>query len=351
MLDLFKYWYKKYFSNPEAFILLWVLLVVFGLGILVGEIFAPVIFSLVIAYLLGWWINLLINYGISRRFAYLIVYMLFLAIFIAAILILLPLLWRQCSNLFADLPQMLHHANNSLIELVEKYPAYFSKQQIDTLISSLLIDIQNWAKIKVSSSLSYIPGIISWLVYLFLVPLLVFFFLKDSKAIIKWIVRFLPKNSKVLHTVWREMDKQIGNYIRGKIIQITIVSFINAIVFLYFDLHYAILLAVLIGFSVIIPYVGAIITTLPVVLVGYLEWGISPHLTYLLIAYFIVQAMDGNILVPILFSNAVNLHPVAIIVAVLFFGTVWGVWGVFFAIPLATLIKTVLMVWPKGDLS
>ena len=107
----------------------------------------------------------------------------------------------------------------------------------------------------------------------------------------------------------------------------------------------------MIGFSVIIPYVGAIITTLPVVLVGYLEWGISPHLTYLLIAYFIVQAMDGNILVPILFSNAVNLHPVAIIVAVLFFGTVWGVWGVFFAIPLATLIKTVLMAWPKGDLS
>lgn len=347
MLDIFKSWYKRYFSNPEAIILLLVLVVIFGLWILVGEIFAPVIVSLVIAYLLGWWINLLVNHNIPRNFAYLIIYTGFLAIFVVAIFILLPLLWRQFSNLFTDLPQMLHHANASLIELAEKYPAYFSKQQIDTLISSILIDMQHWAKIKVSSSLSYIPGIISWLVYLFLVPLLVFFFLKDGKEIINWLARFLPKNRKVLNTVWLEMDQQIGNYIRGKIIQITIVSFANGLVFLYFELHYAVLLAVIIGFSVVIPYVGAILTTLPLILVGYLQWGFSPQLMYLLISYFIVQAVDGNILVPILFSNAVNLHPVAIIIAILFFGTVWGMWGVFFAIPLATLVKTVLIVWPK----
>ena len=347
MLDIFKSWYKKYFSNPEAIILLLVLVVIFSLWILVGEIFAPVIVSLVIAYLLGWWINLLVNHNIPRNFAYLIIYTGFLAIFVVAIFILLPLLWRQFSNLFTDLPQMMHHANTALIELAEKYPAYFSKQQIDTLISSILIDMQHWAKIKVSSSLSYIPGIISWLVYLFLVPLLVFFFLKDGKEIINWLARFLPKNRKVLNTVWLEMDQQIGNYIRGKIIQITIVSIANGLVFLYFELHYAILLAVIIGFSVVIPYVGAILTTLPLILVGYLQWGFSPQLMYLLISYFIVQAVDGNILVPILFSNAVNLHPVAIIIAILFFGTVWGMWGVFFAIPLATLVKTVLIVWPK----
>lgn len=66
-------------------------------------------------------------------------------------------------------------------------------------------------------------------------------------------------------------------------------------------------------------------------------------------AYGIIQALDGNVLVPFLFSEVVNLHPVAIIVAVLFFGGLWGLWGVFFAIPLATLIKALLSAWPRHD--
>jgi putative permease len=67
------------------------------------------------------------------------------------------------------------------------------------------------------------------------------------------------------------------------------------------------------------------------------------------LAYGIVQALDGNVLVPLLFSEAVNLHPVAIIVAVLVFGGLWGLWGVFFAIPLATLVKAVLNAWPTAQ--
>ncbi|EDN67782.1 Protein of unknown function, UPF0118 [Beggiatoa sp. PS] len=63
--------------------------------------------------------------------------------------------------------------------------------------------------------------------------------------------------------------------------------------------------------------------------------------------YLAIQALDGNVLVPLLFSEAVNLHPVAIIVAILVFGGFWGFWGVFFAIPLATLVKALLSAWPR----
>jgi putative permease len=63
--------------------------------------------------------------------------------------------------------------------------------------------------------------------------------------------------------------------------------------------------------------------------------------------YLVIQVLDGNVLVPLLFSEAVNLHPVAIILAVLFFGGIWGIWGVFFAIPLATLIKAIINAWPS----
>lgn len=346
MLNMMKSVYKKYFSNPEAALLILFLLTVFILLWTVGQILAPVITSLVIVYLLQWWVSFLVTHKIPRKIAYFLIYILFLAIFSIVILVLLPLLWRQVTNLFTDLPNMLQTAKSLLINVAEKYPAYFSKEQIDTLVFSILKDIQIWAKTKVSSYLLYIPGLIEWLVYLFLVPLLVFFFLKDRDIIIRWFVKFLPKDRKVLNTIWAEMNKQIGNYIRGKIVQITIVSVANVLVFLYFNLNYAILLAFIIGVSVIVPYVGGVIVTIPLILVGYLQWGFSWQLGYMLLAYAILQAIDANIIVPILFSKAVNLHPIAIIVAVLFFGSIWGLLGIIFAIPLATLVNTILVVWP-----
>jgi putative permease len=109
-----------------------------------------------------------------------------------------------------------------------------------------------------------------------------------------------------------------------------------------------VLLATLVGLSVIIPYIGATVVTIPVALVAYFQWGWSAQFAWLLIAYLVIQVLDGNVLVPLLFSEAVNLHPIAIIVAVLFFGGLWGFWGVFFAIPLATLVQAVIRAWPRA---
>jgi len=114
------------------------------------------------------------------------------------------------------------------------------------------------------------------------------------------------------------------------------------------DLSYAPLLAVIVGLSVLIPYIGAAVVTLPVALVGYFQWGLSSEFAWLLVWYAGIQFLDGNVLVPILFSEALNLHPVAIIGAILVFGGLWGFWGVFFAIPLATLVKALINVWPRS---
>ncbi len=121
------------------------------------------------------------------------------------------------------------------------------------------------------------------------------------------------------------------------------------VTFAVLELRYSVLLAVAVGFSVLIPYIGAAVVTVPVAIVALFQWGVTPEFYYLLIAYGIIQALDGNVLVPVLFSEAVNLHPVAIIVAVLVFGGLWGFWGVFFAIPLATLVKAVWKALPSID--
>jgi putative permease len=107
----------------------------------------------------------------------------------------------------------------------------------------------------------------------------------------------------------------------------------------------------LVGLSVLIPYIGATLVTIPVLLVGYLQWGISNDFAWLIGLYAVIQIIDGNILVPLLFSEVVNLHPVAIVVAVLIFGGIWGFWGLFFAIPLATLVKAIYNAWPRAELA
>ena len=99
-------------------------------------------------------------------------------------------------------------------------------------------------------------------------------------------------------------------------------------------------MVVLSGISVVVPYVGAIAAAVPVFLVGYLQWGLTWDLGWVMIAYTVIQFLDGNVLVPLLFSEAVQLHPVWILFAVVLFGSIWGLWGLFFAIPLATLAKS-----------
>jgi len=157
----------------------------------------------------------------------------------------------------------------------------------------------------------------------------------------------LPKQRDLMSGVWLEVDQQIGNYVRGKVWEILIVGVATYMVFIIFGLKYALLLSALVGLSVLIPYIGATVVSLPVAAIAYFQWGVNSDFWYLMLAYFVVQALDGNVLVPLLFQKVVNLHPVAIIVSILVFGGIWGFWGVFFAIPLATLVNALLIAWPR----
>ena len=348
MIQIVRTWFNRYFSDPEAVLLFFVLMFGFGLVVLIGEILAPVLASIVIAYLLDSIIIHLQPLKVPRLVGVIIVFVGFLGLLLVSFLLLLPLLWKELIALFGNLPNMLIRAQQLILELVTRFPEFVTQEQVNTFVTQLLNDAHHSAKTVLSVSWSSITAIITAVVYLVLVPLLVFFFLKDREKLIQWLVGFLPRNSGILSQVSAEVNSQIGNYIRGKVIEILVVAIATYCVFWYFNLQYAVLLAALVGISVLIPYVGAIVITLPVLLVAYFQWGWGSQLGYFTLIYLIVQGLDANILVPLLFAEAVNLHPVAIVVATLFFGGIWGFWGVFFAIPLATLVKAVLNAWPKS---
>jgi len=193
-----------------------------------------------------------------------------------------------------------------------------------------------------SLSIASVRGFISVLVYLILVPLMVFFLLKDKYKILNWINRILPGHRGLATEVWREVNMQTGNYIRGKIWEILIIWGISYLTFKFLGMNFSMVLSLMVGLSVLVPYVGVTVVFLPVALFAYFQWGLTTDFFYALIAYSVIQLLDGNLLAPLLLSEVVDLHPVAIVVAVLLCGGLWGIWGLFFAIPVATLAHAVL---------
>ncbi len=347
MINFIQDWYRRNFADPQAALLAVFMAVTFSVILVMGDMLAPFLAAIIIAYLLEGPVQYLQRAWGSRIIAVVVVFLVFMTVLLFLVLGLIPLLYRQVAEFFQELPNLINDGRTTLLTLPESYPAFVSVEHVEELMTMMRRSIAAFGENVLSVSLASIPTLITALVFLIVGPLLVFFFLKDKALILGWARDFLPQDRRLLLKVWREMDDQIGNYVRGKINEILIVGVVTYVIFSLMGLSYAALLAVLVGVSVIIPYIGAVAVTFPVAFAGYGQWGWGPDFAWFMVAYAIIQGLDGNLLVPLLFSEAVNLHPVAIILAVLVFGGFWGFWGVFFAIPLATLVKALLNAWPK----
>ena len=349
MFQLFRNWIDRYLSNPQVIILVFLLLVGFLFVSILGTMLAPVLAAVVIAFLLEGIVGRLHALKIPRRVAVLIVFILFIASLVFIMLWLLPLLSRQIGQFLQDLPAMIAGGQQQMMHLPEKYPELISQSQIRQFIDVLSTELTGLGQNLLSLSLASVRGLITSIVYLILVPLLVFFFLKDKELIIAWGKGFLPEDRGLATEVWHEVNLQVVNYVRGKVWEILIVWGVTWVTFLLLELKFPVLLSLFVGLSVLVPYIGATVMFLPVGLIAFFQWGLNSDFVYTMVAYSVIQALDGNLLVPLLLSGVVNLHPVAIIVAVLLFGGLWGIWGLFFAIPLATLVHAVVKVLGTGN--
>ncbi|KGT90205.1 AI-2E family transporter [Pantoea sp. JGM49] len=350
MLALLFQWYKRRFSDPQAIGLLVILLMAFCILFFFSGLLAPLLVALVLAYLLEWPTVRLQRLGCSRTCATSMVLIVFAGILLVMVLIVAPVAWQQGINLLRDLPNMLNKLYVYAAGLPKRFPALVDAGIIDIIVENLRSRLTGLGESLVKYSLASLVGLMTLMIYLVLVPLMVFFLLKDKEQMLNAVRRVLPRNRGLAGVVWQEMNQQITNYIRGKVLEMVAVGFVTWIAFLVLGLNYALLLAVLVGISVLIPYIGAMVVTIPVIGVGLFQWGLGTDFWTMFIVYLVVQALDGNVLVPILFSEAVNLHPLVIILSVVIFGGMWGFWGVFFAIPLATLIKAVVRAWPETTL-
>ncbi|MGD9638163.1 MAG: AI-2E family transporter [Alphaproteobacteria bacterium] len=340
-------WLNRNLSNPQIVYLL--LTVSFGLvaAVFMARTLAPVIAAVIIAYVLDSGVTRLRKLKLPKLLCVWIVFASFFAVLVVSFFVLAPVVFDQVGQFIQQMPNMFNKVQEYLLGLPAKYPQFIEKRQIRDLMTSLGSDAAKFGQRIVTFSLNSILALGTYVVYLVLVPLMVFFFLKDKEAIFAWFSRFLPEERGLITKIWLDANVQFSSYIRGKVWEIIVVGFASYITFRFLGLNYSALLGVSTAFSVVIPYIGAAVVTFPVAGVAFFQFGLTQECLNAIIAYWVIQAIDGNILVTILFSEVVKIHPIAIVVAILIFGSFWGFWGVFFAIPLATLVQSIINAWPS----
>lgn len=329
---------SRFFADAELNKLFAVGLVFLLAFWLFAEELAPLLVGVLIAYILESVVQQMTRRGMPRWLAAAVSVVAAAGGVIAAFYAL-P---RQLQGLSGDLPRLQESAAQMLNAINKLLPEelVITDSEMATKAGEVAGDLGSYV---LENTVAVAGDVFSTFVYLVVIPLFVFFLLKDKDILLAAVAKRMPR-SDIFGDLWLRMDEQFGSYLRGKFLEAGVVGVASWLVFLYFAVDYALMLAVMIGLSVFVPFVGAVAVTVPVIALGFLQFGWSPEFAKVIVAYTIIQVLDGQVLVPLLFSGVVRLHPITIFAAIIFFGNLWGFLGVFFAIPLASLIKSVLAV-------
>ena len=246
---------KNIFSNEETIIFSLAILLFFLVISFFGSILTPFMISIVVAYLLVGMQKKIQSYDVSTNVALIITFSVFIVAGAALLIWLVPLLYIQLQAFILDVPNLINNFLDFISGLPAKFPDLVSSEQISIFFQAVSEEVSVIAQNIVKSSISGIQSAITFLLYIILFPILVYFFLFDRKNIIEGFLKIIPGKREMLTNIWSEMDIQLSNYVRGKTIEIFIVGIAAAIIFASLGLKYSALLSVLVGLSVIIPYV------------------------------------------------------------------------------------------------
>ena len=346
MINFLKNFFDKYFFDEEQYAALFIISIGIVILYFLGGIIAPVLVSILIAYILNGLTSFMEEKGNSRILALTVTLIIF-GLFYLSIFLFLPFLSRQILLLVSDIPQIYESVNSFLSNQLAGYG--LQSNQLDEVVINAFSYIPTLFQNALLQLNSGFSAVMNALLYLIIVPFLVFFLLKDRDIFINYAKNLLPQKKNLLTKIWNDLNVQLYGYLRGKGLEMIIVALVTGFVFYLQDVNYSIILAILVGLSVLIPYVGAILVTIPVVLIGLFQWGLDSSFYIFITSYMIIQALDGNVLMPLLLGREVKLHPVIIITAVLIFGGIWGFWGLLLAIPIATFLRAILVAWPTRD--
>ncbi|SHJ49885.1 AI-2E family transporter [Paramaledivibacter caminithermalis] len=310
------------------------------------SILVPILWAIVIAYLINPLVNKLCELKLSRLWSVIIIYIgLILLLFIFSITII-PRITTEIKGFAETLPQYTNEAIKFFNKIYLQYlnsvsnlPPEFIGVEVAfseylNRIQMYIIDLFKNMTEKGLSIFSNIVGII-------LVPIYTFYFLKDTSYFKRKVLLSIPRiiRGEVI-SIFKDINKLLNNFIRGQLIVAAIVGILSIIALLILKVEFALLIGAIAGISNVIPYFGPIMGAIPGVAIALLDKPIKA--LWVIIAFFIIQQIESAIIQPKIVGDSVGLHPVFVIVSLLVGGELFGIAGLLFAVPIAASIRVVL---------
>ncbi len=329
-------------------------LLFFGFLFLIRDMLLPFILGMLIAYFLDPAADKLEVWGCSRTLATTLITLSFFVIIAILTLALAPTLIKQITGLIADIPNYINALRQLLLEQMNKLP--LSSELENTLsfgemFGSYVTGGKNIATQIIQSSFA-ILNLISLLV---ITPVVSFYMLRDWDRLIEKIDGLLPRNhAEVIREQFRKVDETLAGFIRGQLNVMLILSAFYAIALLFAGLKYAVIIGLLAGFLIIIPYIGTLIGGILSTGIAFIQFDDWTQTAIVAAIFVIGQMLEGYALTPKLVGDRVGLHPLWIIFGMLAGASLFGFVGILIAVPvtaiIGVLVRFMLSQYEESDL-
>lgn len=311
-------------------------------------ILIPFFLALVAAYILDPVTDWLEKFNLSRNLAILIqVFVLFL-LFAGLGIIIIPTLVREIIQLINNMPDIVNGITEffetrvnltAAGDLIQKYSPALSGENLKTYIPGAT-DLVKGITDRIFSGFF---GILRFTGNLLIFLAASFYFLRNFDKMKEYALKLIPRPKKAeLFPVLKETDELLRGFFRGQFIVVTILAALNVIGLSIVGLNFAFAVGILAGYLNIIPYVGSAVGIVLALILAFVQFGDVIHLVYVAAVFVVVQTLDAYLITPRILGKKTGLSPVVIIFSLLFFGYIFGFFGLLLAIPLAVIIKVFL---------
>jgi predicted PurR-regulated permease PerM len=329
----------------------WQMLALAGVIIFVIWGLAPVLMPFALAAMLAYLgdplADRLQRLGLGRTWAVSIVFTVITVILVGVMLLLVPLIQRQVSNLIDNLPHYVEWARTVALPWVQQRlhlePDTFDTDKVLATIREHIGSIGSIAARAITRVTQSGMGIITWMTNAVLIPVVAFYLLRDWDTMIAHIQRLIPRSIEpTVVRLSRESDQVLGAFVRGQLLVMLALGIFYGLALTLVGISIGPLIGMIAGLLSFVPYLGFMIGFVAALVAALVQYGDWTHVLLVCGVFTVGQLLEGYVLVPRLVGGKIGLHPVAVIFAVLAGGHLFGFLGVLLALPAASVVVVLL---------
>lgn len=323
-----------------------VVLSVFTLIVFIGKVLIPFITALILTYILNPIVEKINKkFKIKRSIISLVLSILTFLIFLSIPLYIIPTLLIQFKNVIVSIPDLIHMLNDKVLVAINKKYATNFTIDMDSLKYLLFNNFSNiYNNVNLFSPIAK-NGIIvlEIMVYIVLIPFILFYSIINWHSFVKFVDGLIPKSYLTpVHHIFHDIDVMLAAYLRGQISVMVIMALYYSIGLHFTGLDSGLVIGLLTGLLVFIPYLGILTGLLIALSVAFAGFHGMTQIFYILGVFGIGHIMEGALVTPFLVGGKIGLNPIMIILALMIFGQLFGFVGVLLALPLSTITVVLL---------